>query len=108
MEGSYTWVSTVLGASVLVSIRTNEAISAGKFLKVEGSYTWVSTVLGASVFVLIILNEEISACIFFHSGSFFLYAGFNCKPRIKSNISCSFLEDYGRNKTCNIWFTRKS
>ena len=39
-------VSAVLGATVLVSIIMNEAISACRFLKVEGSYISVSTILG--------------------------------------------------------------
>ena len=38
-------VSTVLGATVLVSIIMNEAVSACMFLKVEGSYMRISTVL---------------------------------------------------------------
>ena len=49
VEGSYMQVSTVLGATVLVSIIMNAAISACRFLKVEGSYMRVSTVLGATV-----------------------------------------------------------
>ena len=38
VEGSYMQVSTVLGATVLVLIIMNAAISACRFLKVEGSY----------------------------------------------------------------------
>ena len=57
-------VSTVLGAIVLVSIILNEAISAGRLLKVKGSYMRVSVVLGEIVLVSIIMNEAISACIF--------------------------------------------
>ena len=57
-------VSTVLWATVLVSIIINEAISACRFLKVEGSYVRVSTVLWATVLVSIIINEAISACRF--------------------------------------------
>ena len=58
------WVSTVLGAIVLVLIIMNEAISACRFFKVKGSYMWVSTVQGAIVLVWIIMNEAISACRF--------------------------------------------
>ena len=57
-------VSTALGAIVLVSIITNKAISACRFLKVEGSYMRVSTVLGAIVLVSIITNKAISASRF--------------------------------------------
>ena len=44
VEGSYLRVFTVLGATVLVSIIMNEAISACMFLKMQGSYMLVSTV----------------------------------------------------------------
>ena len=44
VEGSYMWVSTVLGATVLILIIMNEAISALRFLKEEGSNMQVSTV----------------------------------------------------------------
>ena len=62
MEGSYMQVSPVLGEIALVSIITNEAISACRFSKVEGSYMRVFTVVRAIVLVLIIMNEAISAC----------------------------------------------
>ena len=58
------WVSTVLGASVLVSIIMNVAISVFRCLKVQGSYVRVITVLGSIGLVLIIMNEAISACRF--------------------------------------------
>ena len=48
----------------MVSIITNEATLACRFLQVEGSYMRVSSVLGATVLVLIILNEAIPACRF--------------------------------------------
>ena len=57
-------VSTVLGATVLIFIIVNEAISACSFLEVEGSYMRVSTVLGATALVSIIINEAIPACRF--------------------------------------------
>ena len=53
-------VSIVFGAIVLVSIITNEAISACRFLKVEGSYMCVAIVFGAIVLVSVIMNEAIS------------------------------------------------
>ena len=52
-------VFTVLGATVLVSVINNEAITACRFLKVKGSYMQVPNVLGAFVLVSVIMNEEI-------------------------------------------------
>ena len=49
MQGSCKWVSTLLGAIVLVSIIINEAISASRFLREEGSYMRGFTVLEAAV-----------------------------------------------------------
>ena len=49
------------GATVLVSIIMDEAISAYRFLQMEGSYMQVSTVLRATVPVWIIVSEAISA-----------------------------------------------
>ena len=77
LEGSYMRVSTVLGATVLVSIIMNEAISACRFLKVEGSYMRVSTVLGPIVLVLIIMNETIPFCMLLKVECYYMQ-GFYC------------------------------